>query len=192
MKLCQRPAGKCAFERRKSPPGDKSVQQRRRRISEYGIQLKEKQKARAIYGIQERQFHNYYKKASRMAGVTGFRLMQLLESRLDNVVFRLGFSDSRPQARQVVNHGHIEVNGRKVDIPSYRIKVGDQISWRERSRKSGLFEIIGAQMGKSAIVPQWLQVDPENATGEVVAVPETSEIELNIDTRQIVEFYSRK
>jgi small subunit ribosomal protein S4 len=102
MKLCSKPAGKCAWERRKSAPGDKSTQQRRRRISEYGTQLREKQKARAIYGVLERQFRNYYKKASRLDGVTGDRLLQLLESRLDNVVYRLGFADSRPQSRQLV------------------------------------------------------------------------------------------
>ena len=192
MKLCSRPAGKCAWERRKSSPGDKSTQQRRRRISEYGTQLREKQKARAIYGVLERQFRNYYKKASRLKGVTGDRLLQLLESRLDNVVYRLGFADSRPQARQIVGHGHIKVNGKKVNIPSYQIKAGDRISWREKSKSTGLFDIVSAGMGSNSIVPGWLNVDSDKAIGEVVTLPKPSDVELTIDTRQIVEYYSRR
>jgi small subunit ribosomal protein S4 len=192
MKLCSKPSGKCAWERRKSAPGDKSTQQRRRRISEYGTQLREKQKARAIYGVLERQFRNYYKKASRLEGVTGDRLLQLLESRLDNVVYRLGFSDSRPQSRQIVGHGHIQVNGKKVNIPSYQVKAGDRISWREQSRKTGLFQIVSNGMGANSVIPSWLNVDSDKAVGEVVSLPKTSDVELSIDTRQIVEFYSRK
>jgi len=192
MKLCSKPAGKCAWERRKSAPGDKSTQQRRRRISEYGTQLREKQKARAIYGVLERQFRNYYKKASRLDGVTGDRLLQLLESRLDNVVYRLGFADSRPQSRQIVSHGHIQVNGKKVNIASYQVKVGDRISWREQSKKTGLFEIVSAGMGSNSVIPSWLNVDSDKHIGEVVTVPGTNEVELAIDTRQIVEYYSRR
>jgi small subunit ribosomal protein S4 len=192
MKLCSKPSGKCAWERRKSAPGDKSTQQRRRRISEYGTQLREKQKARAIYGVLERQFRNYYKKASRLEGVTGDRLLQLLESRLDNVVYRLGFADSRPQSRQIVGHGHIQVNGKKVNIPSYQVKAGDRVSWREQSRKTGLFEIVSNGMGANSVIPSWLNVDSDKAVGEVVSLPKTSDVELSIDTRQIVEFYSRK
>jgi len=192
MKLCSKPAGKCAWERRKSAPGDKSTQQRRRRISEYGTQLREKQKARAIYGVLERQFRNYYKKATRLQGVTGDRLLQLLESRLDNVVYRLGFADSRRQSRQIVNHGHIQVNGKKVNIPSYQVKAGDRISWREQSKKTGLFEIVSNGMGANSIIPSWLNVDSDKAVGEVVSMPRTSDVELTIDTRQIVEYYSRK
>jgi small subunit ribosomal protein S4 len=192
MKLCSKPSGKCAWERRKSAPGDKSTQQRRRRISEYGTQLREKQKARAIYGVLERQFRNYYKKASRLEGVTGDRLLQLLESRLDNVVYRLGFSDSRPQSRQIVGHGHIQVNGKKVNIPSYQVKAGDRISWREQSRKTGLFQIVSNGMGANSVIPSWLNVDSDKAVGEVVSLPKTSDVELSIDTRQIGEFYSRK
>jgi len=192
MKLCSKPSGKCAWERRKSAPGDKSTQQRRRRISEYGTQLREKQKARAIYGVLERQFRNYYKKASRLEGVTGDRLLQLLESRLDNVVYRLGFADSRPQSRQIVGHGHIQVNGKKVNIPSYQVKAGDRISWREQSRKTGLFEFVSNGMGANSVIPSWLNVDSEKAVGEVVTLPKTSDVELSIDTRQIVEYYSRK
>jgi|TARA_B110000438_G_scaffold153628_1_gene147605 small subunit ribosomal protein S4 len=192
MKLCSKPSGKCAWERRKSAPGDKSTQQRRRRISEYGTQLREKQKARAIYGVLERQFRNYYKKASRLEGVTGDRLLQLLESRLDNVVYRLGFADSRPQSRQIVGHGHIQVNGKKVNIPSYQVQAGDRISWREQSRKTGLFEIVSNGMGANSVIPSWLNVDSDKAVGEVVTLPKSSDVELSIDTRQIVEFYSRK
>jgi len=192
MKLCSKPAGKCAWERRKSQPGDKSTQQRRRRISEYGTQLREKQKARVIYGVLERQFRNYYKKASRLEGVTGDRLLQLLESRLDNVVYRLGFADSRPQSRQIVSHGHIQVNGKKVNIPSYQVKAGDRISWHEQSKKTGLFEIVSNGMGANSVVPSWLNVDSDKAVGEVVSLPKASDVELAIDTRQIVEYYSRK
>jgi small subunit ribosomal protein S4 len=192
MKLCSKPAGKCAWERRKSAPGDKSTQQRRRRISEYGTQLREKQKARAIYGVLERQFRNYYKKATRLEGVTGDRLLQLLESRLDNVVYRLGFADSRRQSRQIVGHGHIQVNGKKVNIPSYQVKAGDRISWREQSKKTGLFEIVSNGMGANSIIPSWLNVDSDKAVGEVVSMPRSSDVELTIDTRQIVEYYTRK
>jgi small subunit ribosomal protein S4 len=192
MKLCSKPSGKCAWERRKSAPGDKSTQQRRRRISEYGTQLREKQKAKAIYGVLERQFRNYYKKASRLEGVTGDRLLQLLESRLDNVVYRLGFADSRPQSRQIVGHGHVQVNGKKVNIPSYQVKPGDRISWRDQSKKTGLFEIVSNGMGANSVIPSWLNVDSDKAVGEVVALPKTSDVELSIDTRQIVEYYSRK
>jgi len=192
MKLCSKPAGKCAWERRKSAPGDKSTQQRRRRISEYGTQLREKQKARAIYGVLERQFRNYYKKATRLEGVTGDRLLQLLESRLDNVVYRLGFADSRRQSRQIVSHCHIQVNGKKVNIPSYQVKAGDRISWREQSKKTGLFEIVSNGMGANSIIPSWLNVDSDKAVGEVVSMPRSSDVELTIDTRQIVEYYSRK
>jgi small subunit ribosomal protein S4 len=192
MKLCSKPSGKCAWERRKSAPGDKSTQQRRRRISEYGTQLREKQKAKAIYGVLERQFRNYYRKASRLEGVTGDRLLQLLESRLDNVVYRLGFADSRPQSRQIVGHGHVQVNGRKVDIPSYQVKAGDRISWRDQSKKTGLFEIVSNGMGANSVIPSWLNVDSDKAVGEVVSLPKSSDVELSIDTRQIVEFYSRK
>ena len=192
MKLCSKPAGKCAWERRKSAPGDKSTQQRRRRVSEYGTQLREKQKARAIYGVLERQFRNYYRKATRLEGVTGDRLLQLLESRLDNVVYRLGFADSRRQSRQIVGHGHIQVNGKKVNIPSYQVKAGDRISWRDQSKKTGLFEIVSNGMGANSVIPSWLNVDSDKAVGEVVTLPKTSDVELSIDTRQIVEYYSRK
>ena len=124
--------------------------------------------------------------------MTGDRLLQLLESRLDNVVYRLGFADSRPQARQIVGHGHIQVNGKKVDIPSYQVKAGDRISWREKSRNTALFEVVSAGMGANSVVPSWLNVDSDKAVGQVVTPPKMSEVELAVDTRQIVEYYSRR
>ena len=190
LKLCSKPAGKCAFEKRKTPPGDISPT-RRRRSSEYGQQLKEKQKARAIYGILERQFRNYYRKANNMDGVTGDRLLQLLENRLDNVVYRLGFAKTRPQARQYVSHGHIQVNSKKVNIPSYQLKSGDQITWRESSQSSDIVKNASDNSGFEAVVPTWLNVDSNRFSGEVLSEPTVSDVELIIDTRLIVEFYSR-
>ena len=166
----------------------------RRRQSQYGIQLQEKQKARLLYGVLERQFSNYYREAARRTGVTGDNLIQLLESRLDNVVYRLGFASTRRQSRQIVNHGHIQVNGKKVDIPSYQVRPGQKITWKEKSRGSGLFEVITANtgMGKSTQVPSWLRVTPDDATGEMAAPPNPMEGEVSLDTRQIVEYYSRR
>lgn len=166
----------------------------RRRVSQYGMQLQEKQKARLLYGVLERQFGNYYHEAARRTGVTGDNLIQLLEGRLDNVVYRLGFSGTRQQARQIVGHGHIEVDGKKVDVPSYQVRPGQRIGWREKSRTSGLFEVISANtgMGRSTAVPTWLRVNPEEATGEMTALPNPMEGEASIDTRQIVEYYSRR
>ena len=166
----------------------------RRRQSQYGIQLQEKQKARLLYGVLERQFSNYYREAARRSGVTGDNLIQLLESRLDNVVYRLGFAGTRRQARQLVNHGHIQVNGKKVDIPSFQVKPGQKITWKDKSKSSGLFEVISANtgMGKTTQVPSWLRVNPDEATGEVATLPNAMEGEASIDTRQIVEYYSRR
>ena len=191
VKLCSKPAGKCAFEKRKTPPGDISPT-RRRRSSEYGQQLKEKQKARAIYGILERQFRNYYRKANNMDGVTGDRLLELLESRLDNIVYRLGFAISRSHARQIVAHGHIQVNGKKVSIPSYQVKKGDEIKWKDSSKNTALFEIIKSAENVNVVVPRWLKSDTENGAGQVVTGPNISEIDTLIDTRQIIEYYSRR
>ena len=191
VKLCSNPAGKCAFEKRKTPPGDISPT-RRRRSSEYGQQLKEKQKARAIYGILERQFRNYYRKANNMDGVTGDRLLELLESRLDNTVYRLGFAISRSHARQIVAHGHIQVNGKKVSIPSYQVKKGDEIKWKNSSKNTTLFEIIKSAENVNVVVPRWLKSDTANGSGQVVTGPNISEIDTLIDTRQIIEYYSRR
>ncbi len=191
MVLCGKPTNKCAWERRKSPPGDKSPMSQRRRPSEYGMQLKEKQKARFMYGIVEKQFRNYFKKAIIKSGVSGDNLMSLLEHRLDNVIYRLGFADTRQQARQVINHGHIRVNDIKVSSPSYQIKIGEKISWTEKSKKSKLLNIIKAESGKNAIVPNWLKIDTSNSIGEAVASPNAEDFDPNIDRMQIIEYYSR-
>ena len=154
--------------------------------------MKEKQKARAIYGILERQFRNYYRKANNMDGVTGDRLLQLLESRLDNIIYRLGFAISRSHARQIVAHGHIEVNGKKVSIPSYQVQKGDEIKWKDSSKNTTLFEIIKSAENVNVVVPGWLKSDTENGSGQVVTGPNISEIDTLIDTRQIIEYYSRR
>jgi len=166
----------------------------RRRISQYGLQLREKQKARLLYGVLERQFRNYYREAARRSGITGDNLIMLLEGRLDNVVYRLGFGTTRRQCRQVVTHGHIQVNGKNVNIPSFQVKIGDKITWKENSKTSGLFEVISSStgMGRTAQIPSWLRVEPETALGEVTDLPQPIEGESVIDTRQIVEYYSRR
>jgi len=163
-----------------------------RRLSDYGMQLREKQKARFIYGILERQFRNYYRKASRLEGITGDKLLQILESRLDNVVYRLGFAHTREQARQIVNHGHIEVNSKKVNIPSYEVKEGDNISWREKSKTTELYKNIEGAYKSESGVPSWLNLDKKNYIGQVSSAPNLSDVEMVIDTRQIVEYYSRR
>ena len=157
-----------------------------RRLSDYGMQLREKQKARFIYGILERQFRNYYRKASRLEGITGDKLLQILESRLDNVVYRLGFAHTREQARQIVNHGHIEVNSKKVNIPSYEVKEGDNISWREKSKTTELYKNIEGASKSESGVPSWLNLDKKNYIGQVSSAPNLSDVEMVIDTRQIV------
>ena len=153
--------------------------------------MREKQKAKYLYGILERQFRNYYIKASNLEGVTGDRLLQLLENRLDNVVYRLGFAKTRPQARQYVSHGHIQVNSKKVNIPSYQLKTGDQITWKESSQSSDIVKNATDNSGFESLVPTWLNVDSNRFSGEVLSEPTLSDVELIIDTRLIVEFYSR-
>lgn len=182
---------RCAIERRRGPPGDKSMMQRRRRISEHGAQLREKQKARHIYGVFEKQFRTYLDRAARSRGVTGAVLMQLLERRLDNVVFRLGFGDSRSQARQTVKHGHIRVNGRRATIPSFQVSPGDVVTWRDQSRDTELFKTVSAGLERKS-PPSWLKLNTDNASGEVVNLPEAGEVDTGVDTRLIVEFYSRR
>lgn len=162
----------------------------RRKVSDYGMHLKEKQKLRLTYCLLEKQFHNYFVKAAKMAGVTGDNLMQLLERRLDNVVYRLGFAVTRMQARQFVNHGHFTVNGNKVDIPSYLLKPGDVIAVRERSRSNKM--ILDAMERTEATSPySWLSVNKEQANGQFLSVPAVSEIPSTVDVRLIVEFYSK-
>ncbi len=183
---------KCAFERRPYPPGLHGQASRfRRKQSDYALQLREKQKVKRLYGVLERQFRIYFREASRRKGLTGATLLQILESRLDNVVYRLGFADSRAQARQLVRHGHIEVNGRKVDIPSYRVKPGDIIRVREKSRKKAFFRDRAEIIAERA-VPEWLERDAENMVGRVLALPQRHHItDVEINEQLIVEFYSR-
>ena len=159
-------------------------------MSEYGLQLREKQKAKRFYGILESQFRKYFDMANRKKGVTGDNLLQILESRLDNVVYRLGFGTTRAEARQLVTHGHFEVNGKKLNIPSYLVKVGDTIDVAEKGRKSNRFKEILDVTG-SKVVPQWLEVDQENLKGKVVALPSREDIDLNVQEHLIVELYSK-
>ena len=180
---------KCAIDKRSNPPGQHGAS-RRRRVSEHGTQLKEKKRARSIYGVLERQFYKYYEEATRKSGVTGEHLLQFLERRLDNVVFRLGFAESRAQARQVIRHRHMTVNGRRVDIPSFRVKLGDVIGWTERAQNMGLYKIIVADLRRKPL-PNWLSLDVETVTGKGEALPEPTEMDVKVDDRMIVEFYAR-
>ena len=161
-----------------------------RKVSEYGMQLKEKQKAKFIYGVLEKQFRAYYDKAKTMAGVTGENLLGLLERRIDNVVFRLGLASTRRQARQLVSHGHITVNGKRLDIPSALIKVGDVIGVKEKSRGTALFKEI-AESKNALNVPAWLTADIQNLSGSVTRFPNRDEIDIPVDEQAIVELYSR-
>jgi len=179
---------KCAIERRKYPPGQHG--QRQRKLADYGIQLREKQKLKRIYRVLERQFRSYFKEAVRRKGVTGEILLQLLELRLDNVVYRLGFGLSRRQARQLVNHAHFQVNGKKVNIPSYQVRPGDVISLRESGKKAGAIkEALDATGGRR--VPEWLTLDRAAQSGQVLAVPTREQIDTQVNEALIVEFYSR-
>ena len=161
-----------------------------RKMSEYGLQLREKQKAKFIYGVLEKPFHNYYDKADRMPGQTGANLMILLESRLDNVVFRMGFARTRREARQIVDHKHVLVNGKCVNIPSYLVKAGDQIEIREKSKGSerykGILEVTGGRL-----VPEWIDVDQENLKGTVKELPNREAIDVPVNEMLIVELYSK-
>ena len=182
---------KCAFERRSYPPGLHGRQgQFRRKTSDYGMQLREKQKARRLYGVFERQFRRYFQQAQRQKGLTGVNLLILLESRLDNVVYRLGMASSRAQARQLVSHGHFEVNGRKTNIPSFLVSENDTISVRENSRKINHFKEVvkNADEGR---VPNWLSLDIKNFMGRVVSLPTREHIDVTLNEQLIVEFYSR-
>ncbi len=164
--------------------------QRRAKKSEYALQLKEKQKVKFVYGILEKQFHKYYEKAANQKGNTGDNMMVLIERRLDNVAYRLNFGKTRRMARQMVTHGHLLVNGQKVDIPSYEIKAGDEISIREKSRDIPFFKALREE-GAERMIPQWLELDTENLKGRVVALPTRADIDMPIEEHMIVEFYSR-
>ncbi len=161
-----------------------------RKVSEYGLQLKEKQKTKFVYGVQEKQFRGYFEEASRRKGITGTILLQILESRLDNVVYRLGLASSRAQARALVSQGHFLVNGKKVNIPSYLTKVGEEIKVKEASANKEIFKQIVEENAKRAI-PTWLEVDRDTRTGKIVAVPEREQIDLPVEEHLIVELYSK-
>ena len=175
------------YSNKKSPRNPGGT--RRKKVSEYGAQLKEKQKVKFVYGILEKQFHRYYLKAANMKGITGDNMLQLLELRLDNVVYRLGLAKTRRMARQVVGHGHIRVNGKKVDIPSYSVKVGDVITLRPTSAEKEMFKAL--REGTSVLTPKWLTFDAPNLTGTVNALPAREDIDLQLQENMIVEFYSR-
>ena len=178
---------KCAIVKRPTPPGQHGVS--RKKQSQYGIQLREKQKARRAYGVLEGQFRGYFQQASRMRGVTGENLLMLLERRLDNVVYRLGMGDSRAHARQLVTHGHIRVNGKKVNIPSFRVKLNDEITIRSGSQSMENLKQLREEGNR--MVPKWLSLDHENLVGKVIAMPQRDDIDLTIEEHQIVELYSR-
>ncbi len=181
-------SGKCAVGARPTPPGQHG-QARQKKMSEYGLQLREKQKARRAYGVLETQFHRYYERATNMKGITGENLLQLLERRLDNVVYRAGLAASRPQARQIVRHGHVLVDGHKVDIPSFLVEANQVITIRERSRDQVHFKAL--REGSRGIVPKWLTFDAENLTVTVAALPAREDVDLSIQEHLIVELYSR-
>ncbi len=179
---------KCAFDRRSYPPGQHG--QRRTKISDYGLQLREKQKVKRIYGLTEKQFHLTFEKADSQKGVTGTNLLVLLERRLDNIVFRLGFANCRTQARQLVRHGHFTVNGHTVDIPSALVRVGDKVTVKEKSRgKAVISESLDAAVRRG--VPQWLTLDKDQFSGVVKAYPEREELTMPMQEQLIVELYSK-
>ena len=179
---------KCSVDRRSYAPGQHG--QSRKKTSEYGLQLRAKQQARRYYGIQEGQFHKYCLMAERKQGVTGENLLRICESRLDNVVYLLGWANSRAEARQLVVHGHYKVNGKKVDIPSYLLKVGDVVSIKEKSRESDKIKAV-LETNASRPVPAWLEADAENFSAKVAAMPERDQIMAPVEEHLIVEFYSK-
>jgi small subunit ribosomal protein S4 len=179
---------KCSFERRPTPPGQHGV--RRRKMGDFGIQLREKQKVRRVYGVLERQFRNYYRVAESHTGVTGEALLQSLETRLDNVVFRLGFASSRAQARQLVNHGHFAVNGVPSNIASYALKPGDRVEVRESRRGREAFKVIKETL-RSHTAPDWLSLDAAKLSGTVASMPRRDQMPLDLSEQLVVEYYSR-
>ncbi len=189
-KLCSKPSGKCGLERKRLR---RNSYVPTKRMSDYGMQLKEKQKARLIYGVMEKQFSNYVKKASKMNGVAGENLLSLLEGRLDNIVYRLGYGRSRAQSRQMVNHGHFLVNGVKVNIPSFNVRQGDKIEVSEKAKKTEMYKIIDADEElKERSIPSWIKQDRKQGAGDIVGEPETDDMEIGIQTRLIIEYYSRR
>lgn len=180
---------KCAIDRRPFAPGQHG-NARNKKMSEYGMQLREKQKAKHYYGVLESQFHKYYEMANARKGVTGENLLSILESRLDNVVYRLGFAMSRPEARQLVRHGHFTINGKKVDIPSYLVKPGEVITLKEGSRSIEKFKA-SLESNGSRKAPKWLEFDKNNLVAKVMALPAREDIDLPIEEHLIVELYSK-
>lgn len=180
---------KCPIEKRNFPPGQHG-KDRKAKVVGYGLQLREKQKTKRIYFAQEGQFRNYFEKAARGKGVTGEMLLQQLERRLDNVVYRMGFAISRRQARQLVRHGHVAVDGRKVNIPSYQVSQGEEVSIRENSRKVPVLEI-AKEFASHQPVPTWLEIDRDNYKGRILALPKREEINLPVNEQLIVELYSK-
>ena len=179
---------KCSFERRPTPPGQHGV--RRRKVGDYGLQLREKQKVRRVYGVLEKQFRNYFIEATRQSGVTGEALLRTLELRLDNIVFRLGFAPSRAAARQMVAHGHFAVNGVASNVPSYRLKVGDRVEVRVSHRERELFKV-GQETIRAHQAPDWLSLDAANYAGSVQALPRRDQMPLDFNEQLVVEYYSR-
>ena len=180
---------RCPIEKRNFPPGQHG-KDRKAKIVGYGLQLHEKQKAKRMYFTLEGQFREYYEKANRATGVTGELLIQQLERRLDNVAFRLGFAISRRQARQLVRHGHVTVNGRKVNIPSYQVNVGDEVAVRDSAKKFQIVEA-GAQLAQQNPLPVWLEMNFDNLTGRVLSLPKRADVNLPINEQLIVELYSK-
>lgn len=179
---------KCAIDRRAYPPGEHG-RGRRRKQSEYLMQLREKQKARRYYGVLEKQFRNYYDRATRQPGITGENLLRILEMRLDNVVYRLGFGASRRQARQLITHGHFLVNGRRVDVASYQVRSNDIVT--AVAAKEGLKAVIEDATDLTASVPAWLQADHDNLTGKVLRAPARADIDVPVQEQLIIELYSK-
>lgn len=177
---------KCPVARRAYAPGQHG--QSRKKLTNYGVQLREKQRAKRIYGLLETQFRLTYDEADRQKGITGENLLRLLETRLDNVAYRLGFANSRPEARQLVRHGHFTVNGKKVNIPSYQVKVGDRIVVKDKSRQSDKFKALA---DVATNVPKWLTVDKDKMEGEVIALPQREDVDIPVNETLIVELYSK-
>lgn len=179
--------GTCAFERRPVAPGQHGMA--RKKISEYGLQLREKQKCKRIYGVLEGQFRKYYEKADRMKGITGENMLSLLERRLDNVIYRMGIGASRAQARQLVTHSHFTINGKNVNIASYIVKVGDEIAVKESKKDNKYFAEV--KQLKVGTMPKWLEFNPETLVGKIVALPTREDIDITIKEHMIVELYSK-
>jgi len=183
---------KCSFDKRSYPPGEhgRTAQYRRRRVSDYQRQLRGKQKARRVYNVGERQFRRYFRMASKQRGKTGENLLQMLETRLDNVVYRMGFSESRAHARVLVVHGHFNVNGRRTNIPSMLVRPGDEVDVREGSRKRTYFKSL-SKLAEARTIPRWIERDAETLRGKVIVLPERQDIDASLNEQLIIEFYSR-